>query len=470
MRPMLLQNGNPKSLRQALIDAPDTAARFFWGIKGSACLGDIRHGSRLGTRLSPLAGRSVVLATRNQLVTALALIELDGLVGRLTLCPPDVSREQLLAVAKVAQADGVVSDYPQPDPSIQNWVQIGFEPQRTVAIQNPPDQYATEWILLTSGTSGTPKLVVHNLASLSAAIKPSASDADQIVWGTFYNICRYGGLQILLRAVLGGASLVLSDSAESPGDYLGRLAQHRVTHLLGTPTHWRRALMSPHAADIAPRYVRLSGEIADQSILTALRQHYPGAMVAHAFASTEAGVGLTVNDGLEGFPESFLQDAGTAIELKIKNGSLHIRSAGTAAGYLGGGELKDQQGFVDTGDAIELRNGRYYFLGRVSGVINVGGQKVHPEEVETVINRHPRVEMSRVRAKKNPITGSIVVADIVLKKTDCQALASADGATLKSEILSMCSTELPRHKVPVTINIVAALSVGATGKLARHDF
>lgn len=79
---------------------------------------------------------------------------------------------------------------------------------------------------------------------------------------------------------------------------------------------------------------------------------------------------------------------------------------------------------------------------------------MHPEEVETVINRHPRVEMSRVRAKKNPITGSIVVADIVLKKTDRQALASGDGTTLKSEILSMCSTKLPRHKVPVTINIV----------------
>ncbi len=461
--------GKPKSLRQALIDGPVTPPRFFWGIKGSTRLRDVCCGSRLGARLADLAGRSVVLATRDQLVTALALIELDGLVRRLTLCPPDVSLEQLLAVAKIAQADEFVSDYPQPQQGIQNWVQIGFDPERIVAMENPAHRHTTEWILLTSGTSGTPKLVIHSLASLCAAIKPDASPAGAVVWGTFYNICRYGGLQILLRAVLGGASLVLTDNAESPGDYLARLAQHRVTHLLGTPTHWRRALMSPQAHAIAPRYVRLSGEIADQSILTALRQHYPDAVVAHAFASTEAGVGFTVNDGLEGFPMSVLEGAGGDLKVEIKDGSLHISSAGTAVGYLGGGELKDQQNFVDTGDAVELRNGRYYFLGRRSGVINVGGQKVHPEEVETVINRHPKVEMSRVRAKKSPITGSIVVAEIVLKKTDRQMFAIDEGATLKSEILRMCSTELPRHKVPVTINIVSALSVGAAGKLARHD-
>jgi acyl-coenzyme A synthetase/AMP-(fatty) acid ligase len=289
-----------------------------------------------------------------------------------------------------------------------------------------------------------------------------------VIWGTFYNICRYGGLQILLRTVLGGASLVLSDVEEAPGDFLARLAQHRVTHVLGTPTHWRRALMSPLCREIAPRYVRLSGEIADQSILDALRQAYPDAVIAHAFASTEAGVGFTVNDGLEGFPESLLHDSGGDVKLELKHGSLHIRSAGTAVGYLDGAELRDQQGFVDTGDAIELRNGRCYFLGRVSGVINVGGQKVHPEEVETLISRHPEVEMSRVRAKKNPITGSIVVADIVLKKSDHQH-AIDGGAALKSEILKMCNAELPRYKVPMMINIVTALPVGATGKLIRHE-
>ena len=64
---------------------------------------------------------------------------------------------------------------------------------------------------------------------------------------------------------------------------------------------------------------------------------------------------------------------------------------------------------------VELRGDRYYFVGRRDGVINVGGLKVHPEEVEAVINRHPRVQMSLVRARKNPFTGAVVVADVVAK-------------------------------------------------------
>ena len=218
------------------------------------------------------------------------------------------------------------------------------------------------------------------------------------------------------------------------------------------------------------RSVRLSGEIADQSILDPLRLVYPNAVIAHAFASTEAGVAFAVNDGREGFPASLLNDGGGAVKLKVEHGSLHVCSAGTALRYLssGGSELGDQQNFVDTGDAVELRDGRYHFLGRVSGVINVGGSKVHPEEVETVINQHPRVEMSLVRAKKNPIMGSIVVADIVLKSHDRQQSSADEEAAVKLEISKMCRAALATYKIPVTVNIVPALPIGATGKVIRH--
>src|SRR2546425_13244163 len=102
--------------------------------------------------------------------------------------------------------------------------------------------------------------------------------------------------------MLGRRSIVLAGIDEPPGDYLVRLGARGVTHISGTPSHWRRALMSPSARAIAPRYVRLSGEIADQAILNTLRSFYPRAAVGHAYASTEAGVGFEVNDGLEGFP------------------------------------------------------------------------------------------------------------------------------------------------------------------------
>ena len=109
-------------------------------------------------------------------------------------------------------------------------------------------------------------------------------------WSTFYDIRRYGGLQVFLRALLERRLLVLSDADESVERFLARVASAGVNRISGTPSHWRRALMSGAAAAIAPSYVRLSGEIADQAILDALHAAYPAARIEHAFASTEAGV------------------------------------------------------------------------------------------------------------------------------------------------------------------------------------
>ena len=134
----------------------------------------------------------------------------------------------------------------------------------------------TEWVLLTSGTTSDPKMAVHTLSSLTGAIK-SVRAGDALVWSTFYDIRRYGGLQIFLRALMSGASLVLSSAEESTSDFLIRAGAHGVTNISGTPSHWRRALMSPSAHAIAPRYVRLSGEIVDQVILDNLRTFYPNA-------------------------------------------------------------------------------------------------------------------------------------------------------------------------------------------------
>ena len=80
-------------------------------------------------------------------------------------------------------------------------------------------------------------------------------------------------------------------------------------------------------------------------------------------------------------------------------------------------------------------------------MINIGGLKVHPEEVEAVINRHPGVHISHVRARKNPITGSIVVADVVLKVGANKGEAGVDQETLKREILQMCSNSLARQNI-----------------------
>ena len=442
-------------------------------LEGTSVLTDLIGGSSLDGRIEELRGKTVLLTTTTQLAAALALIQLDGVARRIILCTPDLPAEHMPFVVATAGVDAVVSDHLVGSGGLPDVA--AFVTCSSRITQSGPSSlgklFVTEWILFTSGTSGVPKMVVHTISSLAGAIQRDINAADPIVWSTFYDIRRYGGLQILLRAVLGGTSLVLSDAHEPAPDFLMRAGASGVTHMTGTPSHWRRALMSSYAHRISPRYVRLSGEIADQGILDGLRECYPAAKIVHAFASTEAGVAFEVQDGLAGFPAEDVEGSRPGVTLRVIDGSLRIRSARTASRYLGdhAPPLLDADGFVDTGDMLELREGRYHFSGRRGGIINVGGLKVHPEEVESVINRHPGVRMSLVKAKKNPITGAIVVADVVMAAEPGAGDTAGAVDAIRREILDACRRSLPAHKVPTIIRIVPSLDVTPSGKLVRAD-
>jgi acyl-coenzyme A synthetase/AMP-(fatty) acid ligase len=451
------------SLRDYVANTPSD--KSFYDRVLSVRTADLNGGTSFTGPTTDLAGRSVLIATASQLTTALALIELDGRARRLTVLPPNVDANQLKAVFANAEIDSIVIDSDTPQWLANNFASTAFcRPSVVPAEESPPASFHTEWLLLTSGTSGAPKLVAHTLADLRAAIKVRSPADGASVWGTFYDIRRYGGLQIFLRSVLSGASLVLSSAGEPVAEHLARLGRHQVTHLSGTPSHWRQALMNSAIRSLGPRYIRLSGEIADQMVLDAVRMAFPKATIGHAFASTEAGVAFDVNDGLAGFPVGYIDSIRDGVEMKIVDGSLRIRSPRLASRYIGTQQpLVDEDGFVDTGDIVERRSDRYYFVGRKDGVINVGGLKVHPEEVEAVLNSHPRVRMSQVRSKKSPITGSILIADIVL---ECEGVGS-QKICLKEEIFRHCRETLPRHKIPAVINFVPSLPVASSGKLIR---
>jgi acyl-coenzyme A synthetase/AMP-(fatty) acid ligase len=446
------------SLRETLRASQRLGARRLFGAAAEVGLADIAHASALTG--DELAGKTVLLRVEDPLFAAIGLVELDGLARRIVLCPPDLADDSLPGVIETADVDAVAFDRaPPPYAADLAAARIALPARRPA-----PERQAThdtEWVMFTSGTSGPPKMVAHSLEGLTGAIRPPTPGDEPPVWATFYDIRRYGGLQILLRALLGEGSMAVTSPSEPMDAFLARISAVGVTHLTGTPSHWRRLLMTPGAA-VAPRYVRLSGEIADQAVLDALKARFPGVPIGHAYASTEAGVGFEVNDGLEGFPAAFVGRPGP-VELRIVEGSLQLRSGRAASGYVGdGGEaLADDAGFVDSGDMVELRADRYHFVGRRGGIINVGGLKAHPEEIEAVINRHPAVRMSRVRSRKSPITGAIVVAEAVLNAP------AADAAALKAEILAECRASLAPYKVPASVTFVEALALNANGKLER---
>jgi acyl-coenzyme A synthetase/AMP-(fatty) acid ligase len=455
------------SLRSRLAEArPDPSARVE-APQASLSLGDLASLTGLGPARQDLAGRSVMVRTARQIGAVQALVELDGLARRIALCPPDIAPEHFAHAVRAAEVDAIVTDAADEGLAALGVPIWTLESPTSRLAANAGRAPETEWLMFTSGTTGTPKLAAHSLAGLSGAIPPPQPPADRPVWGTFYDIRRYGGLQILLRALIGGCALILSDEAEALPDHMARLARLGVTHLSGTPSQWRRLLMAPRLASITPAYVRLSGEIADQAVLDGLKSMFPRARIAHAYASTEAGVAFEVEDGLEGFPESFGGLSGR-VETKVVDGTLRIRSLRIARGYVGPDSppVADAEGFVDTGDLVELQGGRWRFVGRRNGVINVGGLKVHPEEVEAVINRHPAVRMSMVRARANPITGAVVTAEVALVDPSA-AVSPEQKASLRASILAMCRAALPAHKAPATIRFVPEVAVTAGGKLDR---
>jgi acyl-coenzyme A synthetase/AMP-(fatty) acid ligase len=439
---------------------------YLIGADHRTALGDLLHGSAIASDVENLRGRSVLIASADQFLAALALIECDGLARRMTLYPPDLALEHLPYVMRYAEVDAVVSDG-----SFLSGASIGTAqhaicaPRLVPRVNVSQERLPTEWVLLTSGTTGQPKMVAHTLASLAGAIGAGESHTE-VIWGTFYDIRRYGGLQIYLRAVLTRSSLLLTGPQEPVANFLLRAGEAGVTHISGTPSHWRRTLMSPEADRISPRYIRLSGEIADQGILNSLRAFYPRSEIRHAFATTEAGVAFDVRDALSGFPARIMT-GNPGVDLKVVDATLRVRSSRTAKRYLGENPpvLKDPEGFIDTGDVLELRDGRYHFQGRRDGVINVGGSKVHPEEVEAVLNRHPQVRLSLVKTKKNPITGALVVADVLLN--DPSTPEGEQSLQLQQTITQFCRESLAPHKVPAVISFVPALAISETGKLVR---
>lgn len=352
--------------------------------------------------------------------------------------------------------------------------------QATDALTAPPavvhphqgTAVATRWDLATSGSTGAPKFFAHAFASLARGVPappyPAPSDPAQgqgaPVWGMLYDPCRFAGLQVLLHALLGGSRLV-APAADLPfAQRIASLAAGGVTHLSATPSLWRRVLMAPAARDLALRQVTLGGETADQPLLDRLARQFPAARISHHYASTEAGTGFSVHDGIAGFPQEWLDRAPHALALRIRDDMLWIRPDPQTL-RAGREALFDADGFLCTQDRVELAQGRVRFLGRAGNVINVGGAKVHPERVEAVLKQHPAVLDCQVVPRPSAMLGALIAARVVLDPGD--AAHGAPPADTIAALKRWCREHLPREARPATIEIAPELALTRAGKVAR---
>lgn len=408
-------------------------------------------------------GRRVAIVTRSNWFATHAIAVLNGSAEALLLCPVDVSRERRRRFFDAGDIDAVVTDHAE---ALEGRDRIGGDGVKSLLQVDDQlfDASAcnTRWLLATSGTTNEPKLIEHTTRSLCWSVSQRFG-GDSVIWALCYSVMRFAGLQVFLQSLLTRATLAVPADSAHLGRQIDFFAKQSCTNFSATASYWRKVLMQPESERLSPRQITLGGEIADAQIIAALRSRWPEARLIHIYASTEAGVGFVVTDGRPGFPETFLKDPPRGVRLAISNrGTLLVKSPAMEQEIrLGGETIYDANGFVDTGDLVERRDGRVHFLGRESGVISVGGDKVVPEEIERVLCECPGIVAALVQGRKNPILGALVQASVV------QALGVPTGPERASQIKAFCMKRLAAYKVPAVVNFVDNIDTNQSGKQVR---
>ena len=341
------------------------------------------------------------------------------------------------------------------------------------ASHSPPRSRNAQVILFTSGTSGRPKPAIHSWNTLSAAVNRDPKYAGRR-WLLAYEPTSFAGIQVWLQALLTGGCLCVLDSRD-PAIVAEQLVYERVEFASATPSFWRLLLLSAAREKLAQApltQITLGGESVDQPVLDALRSTFPRARISHIYASTEMGVCFSVSDGQAGFPAAYLTNQNLPTELRIgEAGELEIRSRRAMLGYLpesnsgvptAKSSAPNQSQWFATGDLVERRGERIYFVGRKSETINVGGMKVYPTDVEQCIRQVPGVQEVRVYSVPSSITGQLVGAEI-------QPARDIDLVELRNQVLDACRQRLARHQVPTSIQFRAHLPLNDSGKVLRGE-
>ena len=306
-------------------------------------------------------------------------------------------------------------------------------------------------VIYTSGTTGRPKSVSYRFEVLQRAVKKGEKFKDDI-WAFAYNPTHFAGIQVFLQAFLNQNPLVNIFDLSGP-DLARAISGHNITSISATPTFYRKMLAEIDGEFPGVKRITLGGEKFDPTIEKQLIRLFPNAVIRNIYASTEAGTLFTAaNDVFSIDPEikPFLRFE--------PDGELLIHKD-----LLGEFNSNDLRGdWYHTGDMVEFIDpGHFKFISRKSEMINVGGYKVNPHEVEEEIRKVEGVLDARVKARANRITGNILMAEI----TKQNGLAEAG---LEKRILDHLKNSLQEFKIPRIFKFVDKLELTRTGKKERQ--
>ena len=297
-------------------------------------------------------------------------------------------------------------------------------------------------ILFSSGSTGKSKAMIHDFCKILQKFESSRPAKTTITFLLFDHI---GGINTLFHVLSnGGCVVTLND--RSPTSICQNIQKYKVQILPATPSFLNLLLISEEYKNYdlsSLELVTYGTEVMSEVILKRFYEIFPNLILKQTYGLSEIGILSTKSEKSDSL---WIKISENDCKIRVINGMLEIKSTSTMIGYLNADSPFTEDGWFKTGDAVEEKNEYIKILGRTSEIINVGGQKVYPVEVENEINKIHNIADCLVKGEKNALVGQIVVAIIKLVKEE-----NFSDATKR---IRLCLKEkLESYKIPQKIII-----------------
>jgi len=297
-------------------------------------------------------------------------------------------------------------------------------------------------VVFTSGSTGRPKGILHDCERL---VKRFASPRTGYRTLLFLLFDHLGGFNTLMAVLSHGGTMVVPGE-RTPTEVARVIEAGRVELLPVTPTLLNLLVASGAGAEhdlSSVRLVTYGTEVMPEGTLRKIRRLFPQARLQQTYGLSELG---TMQSRSQSSDSVWIKVGGPGVETRVVDDILHVRSELAMVGYLNAESPFDSEGWLSTGDRVEQRGEYFRILGRESDLINVGGQKVFPAEVETVLLEAENVADATVHGEPHPLMGAVVTARVTLFEPE----APAD---LRTRLRKHCLERLAAHKVPVRFRV-----------------
>ena len=310
-------------------------------------------------------------------------------------------------------------------------------------IDNLREKNSSGLILFSSGSTGKPKAMIHNLDTLIDSFKDKKEKSmNMLVFLMFDHI---GGLNTVFNALCMGACLIIPKIKDAK-TICELIEKYKIMVLPSSPTFLNLILISEEYKNYdlsSLRMITYGTETMPQSLLLKLKEVFPKVKFLQTFGTSETGISTTSSKSSNSL---FMKLEDINGEYKIVENELWLRSKTQVLGYLNASmDSFTSDGWFKTGDLVEVDGEYIKIIGRAKEVINVGGQKVLPAEVESIILEMEEISDCMVYAEQNAITGQTVVCDVVLNK---------NIENIKKRVRVFCKDRLDTYKIPTKVNVV----------------